>query len=180
MDEREFRRLPGLVAMYHAGLALVLGDAPGTMTYARRAHDLVPEDDHVTRGGAAALLGLASWTIGDLEAAHRSYTEGMAHLQKAGNISDAINGATTLAVIRITQGRLREAMHTYEQALQLATEQGAIAPRGTADMYVGLSELHRERNDLHAATQCFLQVKKCPIYYRKSAHFEKRKIKIII
>jgi hypothetical protein len=26
---------------------------------------------------------------------------------------------------------------------------------------------------------CFLQVKKCPIYYRKSAHFEKRKIKSI-
>jgi len=27
---------------------------------------------------------------------------------------------------------------------------------------------------------CFLQVKKSPIYYRKSTHFEKRKIKIII
>jgi len=153
MDEREFRRLPGLVAMYHAGLALVSGDIPGTMTHARRALDVVPEDDHVTRGGAAALLGLASWTIGDLETAHRSYIEGMAHLQKAGNISDAINGATTLAVIRIAQGRLREALHTYEQALQLATDQGAIVPRGTGDMYVGLSELHREHNDLQIATQ---------------------------
>ena len=159
MDEREFRRLPGLVAMYHAGLALVLGDVTGTITYARRALDVVPEDDHVTRGGAAALLGLASWTIGDLEVAHRSYADGMAHLQRAGNFSDAINGATTLAVIRIAQGRLREAMHTYEQALQLATEQGAILPRGTADMYVGLSELHRECNDLHAATQHLLRSK---------------------
>jgi hypothetical protein len=28
--------------------------------------------------------------------------------------------------------------------------------------------------------RCFLQVKKCPIYYRKGAHLEKRKIKIII
>ena len=26
---------------------------------------------------------------------------------------------------------------------------------------------------------CFLQVKKCPIYYRKSTHFEKTDIKII-
>jgi len=159
MDEREFRRLPGLVAMYHAGLALIMGDVPRTITYAQRVLDVVPEDDHVTRGGAAALLGLASWTIGDLESAHRSYAEGMAHLQKAGNISDAINGATTLAVIRITQGRLREAMHIYEQALQLAAEQGAIVPRGTADMYVGLSELHRERNNLHAATQNLLRSK---------------------
>ena len=30
------------------------------------------------------------------------------------------------------------------------------------------------------AQQCFLQVKKCPIYYRKSTHFEKNNIKIII
>ena len=31
--------------------------------------------------------------------------------------------------------------------------------RGTADMYVGMSELHRERNDLHAATQHLLRSK---------------------
>jgi transposase len=31
-----------------------------------------------------------------------------------------------------------------------------------------------------APKSCFLQVKKCPLYYRKSAHFEKTDIKIII
>ena len=31
--------------------------------------------------------------------------------------------------------------------------------RGTADMYVGMSELYRERNDLHAATQHLLRSK---------------------
>ena len=80
-------------------------------------------------------------------------------MQKAGNIADAIGGAITLADIRIAQGRLREAMRTYEQALQLATEQGEPVLRGTADMYVGMSELHRERNDLHAATQHLLRSK---------------------
>jgi LuxR family maltose regulon positive regulatory protein len=50
-------------------------------------------------------------------------------------------------------------MRTYEQALQLATKQGVIVPRGTADMYVGLSELHHEYNDLHAATQDLLRSK---------------------
>ena len=83
----------------------------------------------------------------------------MASLQKAGNISDAIGGAITLADIRIAQGRLREAMRTYEQALQLATEQGAPVLRGAADMYVGMSELYREHNDLHAATQHLLRSK---------------------
>ena len=159
VDEEAFRRLPGSIAVHRAGLALALGDVPETVTYARRALDLVPEDDHLRRGAAAALLGLASWTSGDLEAAHRSYADGMAHLQKAGNISDAIGGAIALADIRIAQGRLREAMRTYEQALQLATEQGEPVLRGTADMYVGMSELYRERNDLNAATQHLLRSK---------------------
>ena len=148
VDEEEFRRLPGSIAMYRAGQALALGDVPDTVKYARRVLDLVPEDDHLLRGAAAALLGLAYWTSGDLEAAHRSYADGMASLQKAGYISDAVGGAIALADIRIAQGRLREAMRTYERALQLATEHGDPVLRGTADMYVGMSELHREHNDL--------------------------------
>jgi LuxR family maltose regulon positive regulatory protein len=125
--------------------------------YARRVLDLVPEDDYFQRGAALAFLGLASWTSGDLETAHRTYAEGMASLHKAGNLADAINGAITLATIRIAQGRLHEAMRTYEQALQLATAQGEPLPRGTADMYVGMSELARERDDLPAATQHLLR-----------------------
>ena len=50
-------------------------------------------------------------------------------------------------------------MSTYEQALQLATEQGEPVLRGTADMYVGMSELHREHDDLDAATQHLLRSK---------------------
>jgi LuxR family transcriptional regulator, maltose regulon positive regulatory protein len=159
MDEEEFRRLPGTIAIARAGQALARGDVPETVTYAQQALDLAPEDDHLTRGGAAGFLGLAYWTSGDLEAAHRTYADGMASLQKAGNISDAINGAIALAAIRMAQGRLREAMSTYERALQLATEQGDAVMRGTADMYVGMSELHRERNDLEAATQHLLRSK---------------------
>ena len=47
VDEEEFRRLPGMIAIARAGLALALGDVPGTVTYARRALDLAPEDDHL-------------------------------------------------------------------------------------------------------------------------------------
>jgi len=48
---------------------------------------------------------------------------------------------------------LGEALHTYEQALRRATEHGGPVLRGTADMYVGMSEVLRERNDLPAATE---------------------------
>jgi LuxR family maltose regulon positive regulatory protein len=159
VDKEEFRRLPGAIAVSRGGRALALGDVADTVKYARRALELLPEDDHLGRGAAAALLGLASWTNGDLEAAHRKYAEGMASLQRAGHISDAIGGVIALADIRIVQGRLHEAMRTYEQALQLATEQGTPALRGTADMYVGMSELYREHNDLGAAMQHLLRSK---------------------
>ncbi len=159
MDEKEFRRLPGSIAMYRAGQALARGNVPDTVKYARQVLDLAAEDDHLLRGASAAILGLASWTIGDLEDAHRSYADGMAHLQRAGNISDAIGGAIVLADIRIAQGRLRQAMRTYERGLQLARERGTPALRGTADVYVGMSALHREYNDLHAATQHLLRSK---------------------
>ena len=159
MHEEEFRRLPSSIAVQRAGQALALGNVPDTVKYARRVLDLATEDDHFRRGAAAALLGLASWTSGDLESAHRSYADGMAHLQRAGYISDAVGGSIALADIRIAQGRLREAMRTYERALQLATEHGDPVMRGTADMYVGMSELHRERNDLEAATRHLLRSK---------------------
>jgi LuxR family maltose regulon positive regulatory protein len=96
VNEEEFRRLPGSIAMYRAGIALAQGDLPEAMAHARRVFDRSPQEDHRTRGAAAALLGLAYWTDGDLEDAHRSFAEGMAQLQMAGNIADAVGGVLAL------------------------------------------------------------------------------------
>jgi LuxR family maltose regulon positive regulatory protein len=157
VDEAEFRGLPGWIAIYHAGIALIRDDVTDTMRYARRALDLVPAEDHLGRGAAAALLGLAYWTSGDLETAYQTYAEGMARVQKAGHLSDGLGCAIALADIRLAQGRLREAMSIYERGLKLATEQGTPLLRGTADMHVGMSELYRERDNLNTATQHLLR-----------------------
>jgi LuxR family maltose regulon positive regulatory protein len=157
VDHEELRRLPGTIALARAGQAFARGDVPATVVYARRVLDLAPEDDQLTRGGAAGFLGLAAWANGELETAYQTFAGGMASLQQAGNIADAINGANILAAIRIGQGRLRDAMRTYEQGLQLGAGQGALVVRGSADMHVGMSELCCERNDLPAATQHLLR-----------------------
>ncbi|HEU5380854.1 MAG TPA: LuxR C-terminal-related transcriptional regulator [Ktedonobacteraceae bacterium] len=159
VDNEEFRQLPALIAMYRAACAQVLGDVPGTIKYARRVLDLVSEEDPLGRGAAAALLGLTSWVSGDLEAAHRMFADGIARVQMAGNLSDAISGTIALADIRMAQGRLHEAMWIYERALQEALALGEPILRGAADLYVGMSELHRERNDLDTAWQCLLKSK---------------------
>ena len=91
VDEEAFRASAGRRSpIYRAGQARILGDVAGTMAHARRALDLAGEDDHVGRGAAAALLGLAYWTSGDLDAAHRWYADAMASLEKAGYLSDVI------------------------------------------------------------------------------------------
>lgn len=153
VDEEEFRGLAGTIAMYRAAIALISDNLSDTMKHARRVLDLVPEDDHLRRGAAAGLLGLTYWRIGDLEVAHQLYVDCMTRLQKVGFISDVMGCAITLADIRIVQGRLHDAMRTYKQALQMATAQRTPALRGMADMYVGMSEIERERNNLSAATQ---------------------------
>jgi LuxR family maltose regulon positive regulatory protein len=153
VDKQEFRRLPGMIALFRAGHALARGDMPETVKNARRALDLALEDDHLILGGAASELGVAAWTSGDLDAARRMTADGMANVRLAGYISQAIGGAIVLADIQIAQGRLHEAMTTYERALQWAAEPGAPVLRGAADMYVGMSDLHREHNDLKTATQ---------------------------
>lgn len=156
VDEEEFRRLPGMIALLRAAQALARGDMTKAVKNAQRVLDLAPEDAHLMLGGAASVLGLAAWASGDLAAARRMTADGIANVRLAGYISSAIGGSIVLADIQITQGRLLEAMTTYERGLRWATEPGAPVQRGAADMYVGMSAIHYEHNDLKTATQYLL------------------------
>jgi LuxR family maltose regulon positive regulatory protein len=151
VDEEEFQRLPGVIEMNRAALALVRGDPSATIGHARQAIDRAAAEDHLTRAGASALCGLALWGGGDLEAAHRAYSEAAEGLRRAGYLADVLGCSITLADIRLTQGRLGEALATYEQALRLASGPDGTVLRGTADMYVGMSQIARERDDLATA-----------------------------
>ena len=153
VDQEQYDTLPASIATARAYIAQTVGDLPGSVVHAQRALDLLPEDDYVRRGPAAALLGLAYWQRGDLEAAYRALADAMTGFQMAGSIAFAISGTYGLADIRIAQGRLHAAVHIYEQALQLVAEQGGTMVRGTADLYFGLSELRREQGDAQAASQ---------------------------
>ncbi|MEP6979197.1 MAG: LuxR C-terminal-related transcriptional regulator [Nakamurella sp.] len=145
------RGLPGMIELYRAALALAAGDVPGTVRHAERARELSAADDPLCRAAAAGLSGLAYWSSGDLAGGYTSYAECMAGLYGAGYIADTFGCAVALADIRLTQGRLGEAFRIYQQALERGSEQGGSVTRGTADMYVGLGEIARERGDLPSA-----------------------------
>jgi len=154
VDLEEFQRLPGTVELYRAALALAVGDLDGTIAHARQAMSLAPPDDDLTRAASAALGGLASWSTGDLASAYQGYAEAIAGLGRVGFVSDVLGCSITLADIRQAQGRLDEAMSTFQRGLGLAAVPPGLPPlRGTADMHVGLANVLLERNDLPAAAE---------------------------
>jgi LuxR family maltose regulon positive regulatory protein len=153
VDEEGFRTLPARIAMHRAGLARLRGDVDGTIAHARRTLDLVAEDDELGRGAASTLLGLGYWMRGDLETAIDLYAGAMARFERVGYLSDALGLALALADMRVTQGRLNDALRTYERGLELAASQGGPVLRGAADMHVGISEILRQRDDLVGAAQ---------------------------
>jgi LuxR family maltose regulon positive regulatory protein len=157
VDEAQFRSLPASIATAHAYLAQAHGDLPGSVAYGRQALDLLPEADHLRRGPAAALLGLAQWAQGDLEVAYRTLADAMAGFQQVGNLHFAISVTSGLVDIRTVQGRLRDAQRISTQTVHLALDQGEPLLRGTADLYLGVCELHREQGDLAAAMHALLR-----------------------
>lgn len=153
VDHAQFQFLPASIATARAYISMARDDVAGSIKYGTRALELLSLTDYLRRGQAAALLGLAHWSNGDLEAAHHALGEAMANFQLSGNLVFAISCTYGLADIRIAQGRLRQAIRTYEHSLQLVASAGGRAMPGTADLYLGLGELAREQNDLAAAAQ---------------------------
>jgi LuxR family maltose regulon positive regulatory protein len=151
VNRAEWDRIPGALELYRSALALIAGDPVETITHAELAIARAADDDHLTRAGAAATAGLARWAGGDLEGAHRAYSTSVEGLRRAGHISDVLGCSITLADLRITQGRLTDAVRTYADALRLADDDPLPVTRGTADMHVGLSGVAYERGDLATA-----------------------------
>ena len=153
LNEAQYRSLPASIANARAYRAQALGDFASTITYAQQALALLSTADDYERGTTAAILGLAYWASGNVEAAYRSFAEGLVVFQKLGGIQIAVAATFILANMGLAQGRLRAAVKTCEQALQLAAQQRGPLLQGTAELHLALSEICYEQGDLEAASQ---------------------------
>jgi LuxR family transcriptional regulator, maltose regulon positive regulatory protein len=153
VDEAEFRSLPASIAGARAYRALALGDIPGTIRYARQTLALVREEDTVRRTQATALLGMAEYASGNLQAAEQEFLKFQSMMWQKGDIANAISITFILADIMLVQGRLQDAVSAYRQVLTLAANRGASSLLGTCDLYRGLGELLCEQGDLDGAAQ---------------------------
>ena len=148
-DSERMRTLPASLATARAYLAQARWDADNTIRHGRRALDLLSPEDHILRGPPAALISMAYWAEGDLASAAQALSDAMSEFEMAGHLAFAISGAFPLADMRMTQGRLHEAMQVYKRSLRLIAD--GVHTRGASYLYVGLSGLEIERNNLEEA-----------------------------
>ena len=140
----EFKPLPGSIALARAYNAQVQGHVADTVKYAELAQQLIPEEDVYRRAQAVIMLEFTHWANGELEAARRALDGWMNAMRQIGNVVFVIATAFGVADIQVAQGRLREALRTYEGSLQWAAEAGPEAQAITAHHHLGLALLHRE------------------------------------
>ena len=155
VDEAQFQTLPARIAIARAYNAQTRRDFPATVKYAELAIKLAPEEDPFMRAQATAILGGTYWANGELDAACSSMSDWIDSSLKAGNSIFAIAGASGKADILMAQGRLREALRTYQQSLQLASAHEREAQRITAHHHLGLALLYHEMGDDEFAAQHF-------------------------
>jgi LuxR family transcriptional regulator, maltose regulon positive regulatory protein len=153
VEESQFRALRARIAFARAYNALAVGNGSDALEHAEKALQLTPDEDQYLRAQTKAILTSAHWANGKLDAAYSSMSEWIQNAQRAGNIIFAIASAHGAAEILIAQGRLQEAVRTYEQSLQLASTAGREAQRFTANHHLGLAMLYLEMGNNELAAQ---------------------------
>jgi LuxR family maltose regulon positive regulatory protein len=143
--------LPSAIGLHRAGLAQVHGDVDGTIEHATATIRFAGSDQPLERGGASGLLALAYWSRGDLEEAHAAWSQAIVSLGEAGHDADVLGCSIGLADIEVTLGRVHDARETFERGLRRSETSPRRPLRGTADMHVGLAEIHLEWNGVDRA-----------------------------
>lgn len=154
-DAARLRVLRTMIALARTQYAQIRGDVADTVKYAELTLKLAPEDDHLRRSQATVTLGLTHWVSGDLEAARTALVAWITSMQQIGNAVFA--AATTFAVadLLVAQGRLREAVSTYQQ--QLAAAHDESSQPFMAHLHLGLALTHHEMGDKEAAATHLLR-----------------------
>ena len=141
----------GDVVAYRGLIAVLKGDARLGGELSRQALERLPDDRLFLQSMCANNLGMAHLLRGDIEAAARAFDELARIGQRTGNVAAAAGALSNLAGVCLVRGQLRKAAEIYRRALGLATDaQGRRLPVA-GKMLLGLGELARIWNDLHAA-----------------------------
>jgi LuxR family transcriptional regulator, maltose regulon positive regulatory protein len=129
------------------------GDPNGAIEHARRALDLLPEDNLNPRPFAAIALAQAHEAAGNEEAAITAYARAGALGRAAGHDYVALSAMAAHAHLELAQGHLRQADDLLQRALGYATEHGSEQLPAVGSVRIGRGELLYEWDDLDAAAR---------------------------
>jgi LuxR family maltose regulon positive regulatory protein len=148
------QRLAAHMTAIRAYVAAVSGNMSRAAILAREAMKHLSTDDLMARGVVAALLSAELQWLGHLKAAAEAYADAFAISRAAENSHVAVTVLCSLAALQITQGQLRKAADTCQNALRLAEKYSRPGPLILPVMglaYTRLSVVLCEWNDLEDA-----------------------------
>ena len=143
--------VPAAIALGHAYLAVLSGDADRAIEFASRALAEVGEGEWMLDSLIRVYLSLAEWLCGRLPEAERAFGSSIARWQAAGETTWVVRVCELLGLVQRALGCLDAAVATYRQALEVVAPPGRRALAGAGIGYVGLAEVAYQRNELDAA-----------------------------
>jgi LuxR family maltose regulon positive regulatory protein len=152
--KRSDARLAGHMAAIHGYCALLRGDIPGGVQFAREALEYLPEEDLATRSFAALILGSMLGLSEKVDSGIEVLSQALDTIRAAGDRRLAILGLCELAVLQTRQGQLHDAAATCREALQLAEAHASRSgqqPPAVGFAHIRLGAVLYEWNDLEAS-----------------------------
>ena len=119
----EARIMLGTIASIRAHHANNQGEAIQAAEYAQKALEYLPAENDFAcslRSVAISILGDATWTNGDLDAARQAYLEARQMSKAANNLYMELIVNSNLAEVLLEQGELRQAARIFSEDLGLA------------------------------------------------------------
>ncbi len=159
MPEEQTRVIVGWMTGLRASLALYSGDVARCATLARQALELMPETMAMLRSAGMMLMGHEYLASGEVTPTiERLAVQAVAMTRPLGNLSLTLRSLTNLARLKVLQGRLHQALATYEEVVRVLPEpQILLALSSGPAYYFGLGDLLREWNELEAAERLLTQ-----------------------
>ena len=143
--------VPAALAIAHAWLAYLRGDAEAMAAFAAQAHTMLDDSEWMLQSIYQLNLALADWLRGRLGDSERGFVSSVAGWQSAGERALAAGGCNFLGQVQRAQGRLDAALGTYDQLLQIGAPAAMTALPVAGMGYVGMAEVEFQRDELEAA-----------------------------
>ena len=142
----------GQAASIRGNLARISGDLARCVAFSQRALDLLPET-HFTWKVSKLNATYAYQVSGEVTpTTERLVADAIATVRRTGNPLTILRSVINLAQLQVLQGRLRQAVTTFEEAARSSSGPGGSEQLvGNPAYYFGMGDLLREWNDLDAA-----------------------------